>query len=126
MTNELCHLRRNFVGHHGYKALAAKSDDGQRERVIAREDHKIFRQVAEHGRDLTDVARSLLDSDNVVDFRKPPQRGGVDICGRSAGHAIEDNWQRNRRSNRFVVLVESCRRGFVVVRGYRKDSVHAH
>src|SRR5437879_13639497 len=69
MTNELGHLRRNFVGDDGYQAFAAESDDGQRERVIARENHKIFRQVAEHGGDLTDVARSLLDSDDVVEYR---------------------------------------------------------
>ncbi len=71
IVNELSHLRRNFVGDDGDQAFASESDDGQRERVISREHHKIFRQMSEYGSDLSDVAGSFLDSDDVVDFREP-------------------------------------------------------
>src|ERR1700719_2146398 len=89
IANELSHLRRNFIGHHGYQAFASEGDDGQRERVITREHHKIFRHMSEYGSDLSDVAGSFLDSDDVVDFPEPLQHSSIDVCGGSARNAID-------------------------------------
>ena len=82
---------------------------GKRQRVVAGKHRELFRQVAENGSDLADVAGGFFDSDDVFDFGEPFQRGGVDICAGSARHVIDDQGQRNGRGDGLVVLVETLR-----------------
>ena len=67
-----------------------------------------------------------LTPDDVVDFRKPLQRGRLDVHAGAALHAIYNDGQLDRRCDRLVVLVQTFLRRLVVIRRDGENAIGAH
>jgi hypothetical protein len=74
---------------------------------------------------LEDVARRLLDADDLRQLRQPLGGRRLDVAAGAARHVVEHDRQVRVGSNRRVVLVDAFLRRLVVVRRHRQDAVGA-
>src|SRR5436309_2082275 len=88
---QLGHFRRDFVGNDGDDAAAAKRDERERDGVVAGKDDEVFRDGVENRTHLGDIARSLLDADNIFNFGESLYSGGLDVYAGAALHAVEND-----------------------------------
>ena len=83
------------------------------------------RSIADDIHDLAEISRSLLDGDNIPNFRKAKDGFCFDISTRPPGHVVDDDGNIFSFGNRFEVLVIPLLRRLVVIRTHRQHAVGA-
>ena len=106
--------------------MAAQSNQRDGDGIIAAQHRKTGWDLMRYLRHLADVAGSFLDPGDVIDFRKPLQRGRLDIHSGAALHAIYNDGQLHRRCDGFVMLVQPFLRRLVVLGGDGENAIGAH
>src|SRR5205823_9078581 len=122
---QLRHFRRNFVGHDRNDSTSAKRDERERDRIVAGNHDEVFGHGVENRCHLRDIARGLLDTDDVLDLRQPLHRGRLEVHARASLHAVENDRQRYGLRDRAIVLEKALLRRLVVIRCDRENSIGA-
>ena len=104
------------VGHHRDHPVAAAAHQGNGDAVVARQHEEALGTVVEDALHLFDVARSLLDADDVLEVAGDAQRGfGGHVDARAPGDVVEDHRQGRMFRHGAEMLVQPLLRRLVVI-----------
>lgn len=119
------HFARGDVGGNGDVALAAHQDQFDGSRVVAGQDDEVLADAIQNLLGTHQVARGLLDTDDVRHGRQADHGLGLHVAGGAAGYVIEDLRDVDGFGDVLEVLVQAFLGRLVVVRDYQQAGIGA-
>ena len=126
MVHALHEPLRKGVRRHGDHAVASAAHQLDGHAVVARQHEKSLGTVVQDALHLPDVARRLLDADDVAEVGGAAERGlGGHVDARAARDVVEDHRQGRMLRDGAEMLIETLLRRFVVIGRHAQNGVGA-
>ena len=114
---------RRDIGCHRDTTIAALPKESADRGIFTGQLTKFFGNRNTRGKRTRQIASSILNTNNVRQFRKPRHRRDRHVNDRSTGNIINDNGKIDRFDNHLVVQIQPVLSRLVVIRRYNQRSV---